>query len=104
MLSVTEIKELSDIHGKELRRAVGTDFAKSKKTMDAAYMYTIKQTKITIFIRKGEEVGCSWWWLRTQGNKPSRVFFVGPSCSIRSYANVSLTRDGVRPALKLTLK
>jgi hypothetical protein len=48
LLSVTEIKELSDIHGKELRRAVGTDFAKSKKTMDAAYMYTIKQTKITI--------------------------------------------------------
>ncbi|MGC6589767.1 hypothetical protein ACPV3A_33145 [Paenibacillus sp. Dod16] len=42
--------------------------------------------------------------LRTQGNKPSRAFFVGPSCSIRSYANVSLSRDGVRPALKLTLK
>ncbi|WP_317617278.1 DUF6273 domain-containing protein [Paenibacillus elgii] len=55
-------------------------------------------------IRNGEEIGCSWWWLRTQGNKPSRAFFVGPSCSIRSYANVSLARDGVRPALKMNLR
>lgn len=28
LLSVTEIKDLSDIHGKGLRRAIGTDFAK----------------------------------------------------------------------------
>lgn len=104
LLSVTEIKELSEIHGKELRRAVGTDFAKSKK-YDGCSLYVYDKTnQDNYIIRNGEEVGCSWWWLRTQGNKPSRAFFVGPSCSIRSYANVSLSRDGVRPALKLTLK
>lgn len=104
LLSVTEIKELSDIHGKELRRAVGTDFAKSKKH-DGCSLYVYDKTnQDNYIIRNGKEVGCSWWWLRTQGNKPSRAFFVGPSCSIRSYANVSLSRDGVRPALKLTLK
>ncbi|WP_237566464.1 DUF6273 domain-containing protein [Paenibacillus sp. EZ-K15] len=101
LLSVTEIKELSDIHGKELRHAVGTDFAKSKKN-DGCSLYVYDKTnKDNYIIRKGEEVGCSWWWLRTQA---FACFFVGPSCSIRSYANVSLTRDGVRPALKLTLK
>lgn len=104
LLSVTEIRELSEIHGKELRRAVGTDFAKSKK-YDGCSLYVYDKTnQDNYIIRNGEEVGCSWWWLRTQGNKPSRAFFVGPSCSIRSYANVSLSRDGVRPAIKLTLK
>ena len=29
---------------------------------------------------------------------------VGISCSIRSYANVSAARDGVRPSLKLDLQ
>lgn len=104
LLSVTEIKELSEIHGKELRRAVGTDFAKSKKNDGCSLYVYDKANQDNYIIRNGEEVGCSWWWLRTQGNKPSRAFFIGPSCSIRSYANVSLSRDGVRPALKLTLK
>ncbi|UUZ84930.1 DUF6273 domain-containing protein [Paenibacillus sp. P26] len=103
LLSVTEIKKFSDIHGKELRRAVGTDFAKLKKT-DGCSLYVYDKTdKDNYIIRNGEEVGCSWWWLRTQGNKPSRAYFVGPGCSIRSYANVSLARDGVRPALIIHL-
>ncbi|GMX64820.1 hypothetical protein Elgi_40890 [Paenibacillus elgii] len=104
LLSVTEIKDLSDTHGKDLRRAVGTDFAKTKKT-DGCSLYVYDKTnKDNYIIKNGEEVGCSWWWLRTQGNKPSRAFFVGPSCSIRSYADVSLARDGVRPALNIILQ
>ncbi|MCG7408972.1 DUF6273 domain-containing protein [Paenibacillus sp. ACRRX] len=103
LLSVTEIKDFSVIHGKELRRAIGTDFAKTRKN-DGCSLYVYDKTdKDNYIIRNGEEVGCSWWWLRTQGNKPSRAYFVGPSCSIRSYANVSLARDGVRPALIMKL-
>jgi len=104
LLSVTEIKDLSDIHGKDLRRAVGTDFAKTKKS-DGCNLYVYDKTnKDNYIIRDGEEVGCSWWWLRTQGNKPTRACFVGTSCSIRSYANVSLARDGIRPAIKINLQ
>lgn len=103
LLSVNEIKDVSDKHGKDLRRAVGTDFAKKKKS-DGCSLYVYDKTnKDNYIIRNGEEVGCSWWWLRTQGNKATRAFFVGPGCSIRSYANVSLARDGVRPALKINL-
>lgn len=104
LLSVTEIKDLSDIHGKDLRRAVGTDFAKTKKP-DGCNLYVYDKTnKNNYIIRDGEEVGCSWWWLRTQGNKPSRAFFIGTSCSIRSYANNSIAGYGVRPALILNLQ
>ncbi|MEK8132533.1 DUF6273 domain-containing protein [Paenibacillus filicis] len=103
LLSATEIKKLSDIPGKDWRRAVGTDFAKAKKP-DGCSLYVYDKTnKDNYVLRNGEEAGCSWWWLRTQGNKPSRAFFVGPSCSIRSYASVSLARDGVRPAIVLNL-
>lgn len=103
LLSVDEIKAFSEIHGKELRRAVGTEFAKMKKH-DGCSLYVYDKTdKDNYIIKDGEEVGCSWWWLRTQGNKPSRAFFVGPSYSIRSYANVSVARDGVRPAMVINL-
>jgi len=103
LLSVNEIMDVSNKHGKDLRRAVGTDFAKMKKP-DGCSLYVYDKTnKDNYIIRSGEEVGCSWWWLRTQGNKPTRAFFVGTSCSIRSYANVSAARDGVRPALKTNL-
>ena len=104
LLSVTEIKDLSTIHGKDLLRAIGTDFAKTKKP-DGCSLYVYDKTnKDNYIIKNGEEAGCSWWWLRTQGNKASRAFFIGPSCSIRSYANVSLARDGVRPALKINFQ
>ncbi|MCJ8014020.1 DUF6273 domain-containing protein [Paenibacillus sp. KQZ6P-2] len=103
LLSVAEIKDLSEIHGKDLRRAVGTDFAKTKKP-DGCSLYVYDKTnKDNYIIRDGEEVGCSWWWLRTQGNKPSRTFFVGPGCSIRSYGNNSIDGYGVRPALYMNL-
>ncbi len=103
LLSVNEIKDASQKQGKDLRRAVGTDFAKMKKP-DGCSLYVYDKTnKDNYIIRNGKEAGCSWWWLRTQGNKPTRAFFVGTGCSIRSYANVSAARDGVRPALKLNL-
>jgi hypothetical protein len=103
LLSANEIKDVSDKQVKDLRRAVGTDFAKLKKT-DGCSLYVYDKTnKDNYIVRSGEELGCSWWWLRTQGNKPTRAFFVGTGCSIRSYANVSSARDGVRPALKINL-
>ena len=37
------------------------------------YVYD-KANQDNYIIRNGEEVGCSWWWSRTQGNKPSRAF------------------------------
>lgn len=104
LLSVNEVKDVSDKYGKELLRAVGTEFAKEKKP-DGCNLYVYDKTnKDNYIIRNGEEVGCSWWWLRTQGNKPTRAFFIGTGCSIRSYANVSAARDGVRPAIKINLK
>lgn len=98
LLSVPEIRTFSEIHGKHLRLTVGTDFARTKKP-DGCNLYVYDKTsKENYLIRDAEAVGCSWWWLRTQGNKPSRAFFIGKSGSIRSYANVSAARDGVRPA------
>lgn len=103
LLSVSEIKALTDIQGKDLLRTVGTDFAKTRKS-DGCNLYVYdKSNKDNYIILEGEEAGCSWWWLRTQGNKPSRAYFVGTGCSIRSYANVSAARDGVRPALKINI-
>ena len=104
LLSVNEIKDVSDKYGKDLRRAIGTDFAKMKKNDGCSLYVYDKANKDNYIIKNGEEAGCSWWWLRTQGNKPTRAFFVGTGCSIRSYANVSAARDGVRPALKIKLQ
>ncbi|SDD15593.1 hypothetical protein SAMN02799630_02264 [Paenibacillus sp. UNCCL117] len=101
LLSAAEIKALTEVHGKELRRAAGTAFAKTKKP-DGCSLYVYDKTnKDNYIVRDGEEAGCSWWWLRTQGNKPSRAFFIGPGCSIRSYGNNSIDGYGVRPALKI---
>ncbi|SEG58873.1 DUF6273 domain-containing protein [Paenibacillus sp. UNC499MF] len=103
LLSAAEIKDLTGIHGKDLRRAVGTDFAKSKKS-DGCRLYVYDKTNLDNYIVKdGEKTGCSWWWLRTQGNKPSRACFIGPGCSIRSYGNNSIDGYGVRPAFNLNL-
>ncbi|MBB3131512.1 hypothetical protein FHS19_006235 [Paenibacillus rhizosphaerae] len=103
LLSVAELKKLSEVHGKGLRCAVGTDFAKTKKP-DGCRLYVYdKSNKDNYILTNGEEAGCSWWWLRTQGNKPSRACFVGTGCSIRSYGNNSISGYGVRPAININL-
>ena len=104
LLSVTEVTSLSAICGSTLRRAVGTDYAALPKP-DGCHLYVYDKTnKDNYLLHEGNLTGCSWWWLRTQGNKPSRAFFVGTGGSIRSYANVSLARDGVRPALVVDMR
>lgn len=103
LLSVNELKDASDKLGKELRRTVGTDFAKVKKTDGCSLGVYDKSKKVDYMIIDGKEVGCSWWWLRTQGNQPTRVFFIGTNYSIRSYGNNSIAGYGVRPALKIIL-
>ncbi|GIO57660.1 DUF6273 domain-containing protein [Paenibacillus cineris] len=103
LLSAAELENLSGVHGKDVRRAVGTDFAKTKKP-DGCRLYVYdKSNKDNYILKEGEEAGCSWWWLRTQGNKPSRAYFVGTGCSIRSYGNNSISGYGVRPAIKINL-
>lgn len=103
LLSVNEIKDTSDKLGKDFIRTIGTDFAKNKKA-DGCNLYVYDKSKKVDYVNiDGKEMGCSWWWLRTQGNKPSRAYFMGTGASIRSYANVSSARDGVRPALKIRL-
>ncbi|MCM3748828.1 DUF6273 domain-containing protein [Paenibacillus pasadenensis] len=86
------------------RRTIGTDFSKVKKN-DGCYLYVYdKKVEADYIVEDGAAYGCSWWWLRTQDNRSSRAYFIGPRSSIRSYARVNLARDGVRPALKITLK
>lgn len=103
LLSVAELENLSGVHGKDVRRAVGTDFAKTKKPDGCSLYVYDKSNKDNYILKDGEEAGCSWWWLRTQGNKPSRAYFVGTGCSIRSYGNNSISGYGVRPAIKINL-
>lgn len=103
LLSVAELNDVSETHGKDWRRAVGTDYAKTIKP-DGCSLYVYDKTnKDNYMIIDGKEAGCSWWWLRTQGNKPSRAYFVGTGCSARSYGNNSIDGYGVRPALNLDL-
>lgn len=104
LLSVSEVKELTDIFGKGLRRAIGTEFSKIKKN-DGCRLYVYdKKIRDNYIIENGEEFGCSWWWLRTQGNTSSRAVFAGTGSSIRSYGRVNLACYGVRPALKINLQ
>lgn len=102
LLSVAELEELSEVHGKDLRRAVGTNFARANKPDGCSLYVYDKSNKDNYILKDGEEIGCSWWWLRTQGNKPSRAFFVGTGCSIRSYGNNSIGGYGVRPAITIS--
>ena len=108
LLSVSEVKELTyklDEDSLSAKRcAIGTEFAKIKKN-DGCHLYVYdKKVKDNYIIENGEEFGCSWWWLRTQGNTSSRAFFVGTRSSIRSYGRVNLVCYGVRPALKINLQ
>ena len=95
------------------RQTVGTEFAKKKKT-DGCKLYEYNKRGTADYITEsGHVVGCSWWWLRTQGQKAvtecgsekindaTRAFFVGTHSSIRSYGWVNLSGYGVRPALWL---
>ncbi|WP_150266110.1 DUF6273 domain-containing protein [Paenibacillus tepidiphilus] len=104
LLSAAEVQELSRLNGKEWRRAAGTGYARIRKPDGCSLYVYDKSDKDNYILRDGQETGCSWWWLRTQGNKPSRVSFVGTGCSIRSYGNNSINGYGVRPALTLNLK
>lgn len=107
LLSVAEVKTLTDPHGKDAlarRRTVGTEFARAKKA-DGCRLYVYDKSKSADYITEnGEKHGCSWWWLRTQPDSSSRACFVGTQGSIRSYGRVNLAYYGVRPALKLDLQ
>jgi hypothetical protein len=108
LLSVAEVKELTyKLEENSLsakRRAIGTELSRIKKSDGCRlYMYD-KTVKADYIIENGEELGCSWWWLRTQLGISSRAFFVGPRSSIRSYGRVNLACYGVRPALKINLQ
>ena len=108
MLSVSEVKELTDKLGEDSlsakRRAIGTEFSKIKKN-NGCHLYVYdKKFRYNNIIENGEEFGCSWWWLRTQGNSSSRSFFIGTRNSIRSYGRVNLACYAVRPALKINLQ
>ncbi len=86
-------------HGKQVMKSVGTLFARLPKP-DGCRLYVYdKSNEDNYTAMDGKMAGCSWWWLRTQGNMPSRGCFVGTGCSIRSYENVSVSRAGIRPAL-----
>ena len=103
LLGVAEVKRLTDILGKDLRRAVGTEFAKVKQA-DGCHLYVYdKSVDDDYIIKNGQKHGCSWWWLRTQGNSSSRATFIGTRASIRSYCRVNRVNYGVRPALVLNL-
>jgi hypothetical protein len=100
------VKELTDKIGEDSlsvkRRAIGMEFSKKKNDGCHLYVYD-KKVRDNYIIENDEEFGCSWWWLRTQGNASSRAFFVGTRSSIRSYGRVNLACYGVRPALKINL-
>ena len=101
---VAEVKGLTDVLGRDMRRAMGTEFAKVKKA-DGCHLYVYdKSVEGDYITENGRKHGCSWWWLRTQGNSSSRAFFIGTRASIRSYGRVNLSCYGVRPALKLNLQ
>ncbi|SFF04222.1 hypothetical protein SAMN04487969_11245 [Paenibacillus algorifonticola] len=107
LLSVSEVKELTykldEVALSAKRRAIGTEFSKIKKE-DGCHLYVYDKTvKADYIIENGEELGCSWWWLRTQLVSSSRAYFIGPRSSVRSYGRVNLARDGVRPALKVVV-
>ncbi|MEK4058117.1 MULTISPECIES: DUF6273 domain-containing protein [unclassified Paenibacillus] len=101
--SVSEVKELTykldEVSLSAKRRATATEFARIKKN-DGCHLYVYnKKVKNDYITEEGEELGCSWWWLRTQHGSSSRAFFIGPRSSVRSYGRVNLACYGVRPAL-----
>lgn len=107
LLSVSEAKELTHKLDEgslcARRNAIATEFSKIKKN-DGCRLYVYdKKNPSDYLIVNGEEFGCSWWWLRSQGNTSSRAFFIGTHSSIRSYGRVNLACYGIRPALKISI-
>ncbi|MFN8449444.1 MAG: DUF6273 domain-containing protein [Anaerolineae bacterium] len=107
LLSTAEVRQLTDAPNENgitvSRRTIGTAFAGVRKP-DGCHLYVYdKSVDKDYIVEDGEQHGCSWWWLRTQGNSPSRAHFIGTHSSIRSYCRVSRVNYGVRPALELRL-
>lgn len=107
LLSEVEVNRVTEKLGRDFRRARGTEFAKAKKA-DGCHLYVMdKNVDADYLVEGGKRHGCSWWWLRTQGrlkdqgNDPTRAVFIGTRASIRHYARVDQTGDGVRPAVKI---
>ncbi|MGB7595446.1 MAG: DUF6273 domain-containing protein [Erysipelotrichaceae bacterium] len=107
LLSDTEVKELTQKKPEDessVRRCtIGTEFAR-QKTIEGNHLYVYdKKTREDYLIDQGLEIGCSWWWLRSQVAVSERAFFVGTGSSIRNYGRVNLKCYGVRPAIKIVL-
>lgn len=45
------------------RRAIGTEFSKTKKNSGCHLYVYDKKVKDNYIIENDEEFGCSWWWL-----------------------------------------
>ena len=107
LLDAATVIRLTDKLGKDFLRARGTEFAKIRNA-DGCHLYEMDKNIASDYLTEGgKKYGCSWWWLRNQGrlkdkgDDPSRAAFIGQRASIRHYARVNQSRDGVRPALKL---
>lgn len=102
LMGAGEARLYSASFGKWILKACGTEYAKIRKR-DGCSLYVYDKGVAENYIEvDGSKEGCSWWWLRTEGNKPSRACFVGTGSSIRSYANVSLSRLGIRPMINVS--
>jgi hypothetical protein len=67
LLNIAEVNTLTEQLGKGFRRARGTEFAKIKKA-DGCELYVMDKNVEMDYIREdGKTYGCSWWWLRNQG-------------------------------------
>ncbi len=105
LLGMAELRQLAealttDVFDKK-RRAVGTEFAKVKKT-DGCHLFVYHgKVSDAYVIENGERLGCSWWLLRNQPKTAARTAFVGVYGSLRGYARVNRIGYGVRPALTL---
>lgn len=104
LMSAHEARHYSASFGKDMLKAFGTEYARLLKP-DGCSLYVYDKGVAENYVDvDGLKKGCSWWWLRTEGNRPSRAYFVGTGGSIRSYANVSVARLGVRPMIRVKLR
>lgn len=108
LLSEADVIRLTEKLGKDFLRTRGTEFAQVKKP-DGCRLYVMDKNVPADYLTEGhKKYGCSWWWLRNQGrlkaagNDPSRAVFIGTRTSLRHYARVDRTGNGVRPAVTLS--